>query len=292
MRTLPGDPLIMYLSQDDMADFSTEELDKLRHEWGMDRPMAVQYIDWVGGVLHGDLGTSMFTHVTVSSEIIRALPKTLYIGSLAFLLSIIVGVPAGVIAAIRRGGWLDTVVTMFANLGITIPIFWMGILTIYLFGLYLGWLPIQGYTSPLDDFWLSTRKIILPVFCLSIFAVAASARQTRSSMLEVIQQDYIRFAYSKGLPERVVIMRHALKNGLIPVITLKGMHVSMLFGGSVLIETVFNIPGMGRLAVDGVFSLDYAIVQGVILIIAAVVTISNLVVDISYGWFDPRVRYR
>jgi len=245
----------------------------------------------MSGIVRGDLGNSIFWGTTVVEEIARALPKTLHLGLIAFVLSLIIGIPMGVIAAVRRGKWIDAVVTVLANVGITAPIFWLGILLIYVFGLYFGWLPIQGYTSPFDDFWLSTRQIIMPVFCLALFPLAGNARQARSAMLEVIQQDYIRTAWSKGLKERTIILRHALKNGIIPVVTLAGMGLRVILGGQVLVETVFNISGMGRLAVAGLQNQDYAIVQGVILIIAIAVTLSNLIVDLSYGWLDPRIRY-
>jgi peptide/nickel transport system permease protein len=291
MRLLPGDPILMYLTMRDVEGSTQEQIDALRKEFGLDKPWVVQYAEWISGVVRGDLGKSILHRGSVTTEIIRRIPITLHLGALAFLISILLGIPAGIISAIKRGKWLDTVVTLLANLGITVPIFWLGILLIYFFSLYLRVLPVFGYTSPFKNFWLSTRQIIMPVFCLSVFAIASGARQTRSSMLEVMRQDYIRTAWSKGLRERVIIVRHALKNALIPVVTLKGMSVSYIIGGSVLIETVFNIPGMGRLAVDGVLSQDYAIVQGVILVIATAVTLVNVVVDISYGWLDPRIRY-
>jgi peptide/nickel transport system permease protein len=178
-----------------------------------------------------------------------------------------------------------------ANIGITIPVFWLGYLLIYTFGLKLGWLPIYGYTSPTKDFWLNTRQIIMPVICLAITGMAYTARQMRSAMLEVIRQDYIRTAWSKGLRERVVILKHALKNSLIPVITLMGIGVGLVFGGSVLVETVFAIPGIGRLLVSSVFAQDYQVVQSGTLVIAFIVILSNIIVDISYGWLDPRIRY-
>jgi peptide/nickel transport system permease protein len=216
----------------------------------------------------------------------------MHLGLLAFILSIIIGIPIGVISAVRRGRWVDTVLTVLANIGITVPIFWLGILMIYAFGLSLGVLPIFGYTSPFEDFWMSTKQVIMPVICMSLGAMAGNARLTRSTVLEVMQQDYIRTAWSKGLVERVVIMRHAMKNALIPIVTMVGVILPTIIGGSVLVETVFNIPGMGRLAVDGVNSYDYPIVQGITLIIAVVITLANLVVDISYGWLDPRIRYQ
>ncbi|MBI4322329.1 MAG: ABC transporter permease [Chloroflexi bacterium] len=291
MRFLPGDPILMFITRDDAGKASAERIAALRHEFGLDRSVVVQYIDWVSGVARGNLGTSMVYRTGVMGMVAKSLPITIHLGALAFLLGIIVGIPVGVISAVRRGGWLDTTMTVFANLGITVPIFWLGVLMIYVFGLNLRLLPIFGYTSPLDDFWLSTRQSVMPVICLSVFGIASAARQTRSSMLEVIRQDYIRTAWSKGLNERTVILRHALKNGLIPIVTLKGMTIRNIFGGSVLVESVFNVPGMGRLAVDAILAQDYAIVQGVILVVAVVVVVANIVVDLSYGWLDPRIRY-
>ncbi len=293
MHLMPGDPILMYISQDEYAEASVtpEQIEALRHKFGLDRPIMVQYLDWMSGVIRGDLGVSILQETTVAYEIGVALPKTVHLGLMAFILSIIIGVPAGVICAVRRGKWMDTAVTTLANIGITAPIFWVGILLIYLFGLYLEILPIYGYTSPSDDFWMSTKQSILPVLCLTLFPLAGSARQTRSAMLEVLREDYIRTAWSKGLTERVIIMRHALKNSLIPVVTLKGMTIRAIFGGQVLVETIFNIPGMGRLAVDALFSNDYAVVQGTVLVIATVVTLANLLIDLSYSWLDPRVRY-
>jgi peptide/nickel transport system permease protein len=213
------------------------------------------------------------------------------VGLAAFILSVVLGIPAGIISAIRRGKWLDTLVTTLANLGITAPIFWVGILLIYLFGLYLEILPIYGYVSPFENLWMSIKLSILPVVCLTIFPLAGVTRQTRSAMLEVIQQDYIRTAWAKGLSERVVIVRHALKNSLIPVVTLMTMSIRAIFGGQVLVETVFNIPGMGQLAVDAMLTNDYAVVQGAVLVITLVVTLTNLMIDLSYGWLDPRTRH-
>jgi peptide/nickel transport system permease protein len=291
MRLMPGDPVLMYLSSEQYNTLSQEQIEFTRHELGLDKPMFLQYTDWVGGLLHGNLGTSMYYNKTVTKTLSSRLPVTLYLGLIAFVFGNIVGILAGVISAVRRGKALDSLVTLLANIGITVPTFWLAILLIYFFGLKLNWLPIYGFTSPFDDFWLSLRQIILPVFCLSIFSIGALARQTRSSMLEVVRQDYIRTAWSKGLGERVVILRHALKNGLIPIVTLSGMQIGGILGGSVIIETVFNISGMGRLAVDSLFSLDYPVVQAIVLISAIMIVTANLVVDISYGWLDPRIRY-
>jgi peptide/nickel transport system permease protein len=291
MRLLPGDPLMLYLNQQNLGSLTPEQIAELRHQYGLDKSIALQYVDWIGGLLHGDMGQSIFFNQPVSSLIGQRMPVTIYLGILSFALSSILGILFGVICALRRGTWIDSVVTILANLGITVPTFWVGILLIYFFSLKLGWLPTSGYTPPLIDFWLSLRKLIMPVFCLSLFSIASLTRQTRSSMLEVVGQDYIRTAWSKGLKEKLIITRHTIKNAMIPVITLLGMQVGMIFGGAVLIETVFNIPGMGKLMTSSVFSHDYQIVQAGVLIIAAVTVLSNIIVDISYGWFDPRIRY-
>jgi len=291
MRMLPGDPLLMLFNPNQIESFSEEQLAQIRHDAGLDKPLAVQYFSWAGDVLHGDLGKSILYKTSVSKDVAQRLPITAHLGVLAFIIGMVIGVPLGVISAVKRGRRVDTLVTTLANLGITVPTFWLGIMMIYLFAITLHWLPVMGYTSPFTDFWKSTRQLIMPVFCLAIFPLAGNARQARSSMLEVLRQDYIRTAWSKGLHERVVIMRHALKNSLIPIVTLAGMGVSGIVGGSVLIEQVFNIPGMGRLAVDSLFTHDYAYVQGITLIITVVVVLANLLVDISYGWLDPRVRY-
>jgi peptide/nickel transport system permease protein len=291
LRLLPGDPIRMLLSQNQQSEITPEQIDLMRHQYGLDKPMIVQYISWLGSVFHGDLGRSLFNHTPVAHEIWRRLPITLNLGIPAFILGFVLGVPAGIICAVRRGRFLDTLVTTLSNIGITIPIFWLGFLLIYIFGLQLHWLPVQGYTSPFEDLWLNVKQVILPVICLAVFPIASTSRQTRSSMLDVIKKDYIRTAWSKGLRERLIILRHALKNSLIPVVTLAGMGLSMIIGGSVIDETVFNIPGMGRLAVQSVFSQDYPYVQGIVLFVALVVLLANLITDIAYSWLDPRIRY-
>jgi peptide/nickel transport system permease protein len=254
--------------------------------------MVVQYFDWLNGVFHGDFGVSILTNTDIRQEIFRRLPVTLHIGILALIISFLLGIPAGIISAVRRGTWIDTVVTSMANIGITIPVFWLAYILMYAFALKLHWLPVFGYTSPFDNFWENTRQIILPVLCLAVTTVAGVARQARSSMLEVMSQDYIRTAWSRGLTERGVVVRHALKNGLIPVMVFIGLGVSVIVGGSVLIETVFAIPGIGKMAVDGMGNSDYPVIQGVILVFAVIVLLTNLLVDLSYGWLDPRVQYR
>jgi len=291
IRMLPGDPVVIYMTQQQMSNATPEQIAAVRHKFGLDRPAYIQYITWVSGLLHGDLGESIAKRQPVTNILRNAVPKSLHLGILAFIISNIIAIPAGVMCAARRGKWIDTFLTVMANIGITAPIFWVGILLIYTFSVWIHWLPSHGYTSSFTDFGLSIRQLVMPVFCLTLFPLAATTRQTRSAMLEVIRQDYVRTAWSKGLRERVIISRHALKNGLLPVVTLAGMSLSNIVGGEVLIETVFSIPGVGYTAVNALLNLDYAIVQGVVLVVAAIVVISNLIVDISYGWLDPRIAY-
>jgi len=290
MRILPGDPILMWVTSDKLQTISPEQIELLREEYGLDKPLVLQYFDWLGGVFRGDLGLSMRYNTSVTGEVLRRIPITLHLGLLAFISGFVIGIPAGVICAVRRGTWLDTLVTSVTNIGITVPVFWLGILMMYIFSLDLGWLPTYGYTSPFEDFWLNTKQLIMPVICLAVFPIASTARQTRSSMLEVMRQDYIRTAWAKGLRERLVIMKHALKNGLIPIVTLSGLGLGGILGGSVLIESVFAIPGMGRLVIASVQNHDYAVTQGVTLVIASAIILVNLIVDISYGWLDPRIR--
>ncbi len=292
MRLLPGDPILMLITAEEFEAASEERIALLRREFGLDQPLPVQYVRWLWGlVTRGDLGTSIIQRVDVRSEIFRRLPISLHIGVTALVLGGAVGVLLGIISALRRGTWLDTFVTFIANIGITAPSFWLGILFIYIFGLRLRWLPIFGYTSPVEDFWMSVRQSVMPVAVLATLPMAALARQARSSMLEVLRQDYIRTARAKGVVERQVISRHALKNALIPVVTIAGLLLNFVIGGTVVIETVFNIPGMGRLAVDSVVAKDYPVVQGFALLTGMATTMITLMVDLMYGFLDPRVRY-
>lgn len=291
IRMVPGDPLVFYLNASDIEALSPEALEQARHELNLDRNIVVQYGIWLGDVFRGEWGKSLHFKADVLMLIGQRMPITIHLGIFAFIFSSIIGVILGIIAAVRRGRWEDTVATLAANTFITIPIFWLGIIMILIFGVQLKILPIAGYTSPFEDFWLSTRKLIMPVICLMIGSMGSNARLTRTSMLEVIRQDYIRTAWSKGLKERIIILKHALKNSLIPVVTVMGLQVRFIFGGAVLIEQVFAIPGMGRLLVDATFGSDYLLVQGSVLVIGVIVVLTNLIVDISYGWLDPRVRY-
>ena len=287
MHMLPGDPAGVMLGE----TATKEQIADLRRELWLDRPFVVQYLHWVDNAILGDFGKSSITREYIKDLISRSLPVTFYLASLALVLSVSLGILAGIYCAVRRGSVLDSVISVVSNAGLAVPIFWLGILGIYTFGLRLGWLPIQGYVSPTVHLGESLQKAVMPVICLSIHGIAVLARQTRSSMLEVINQDYIRTAKAKGLKNRVVVFKHALKNALIPTVTMLGLQLRHLVGGSVLVETVFSIPGMGQLIVNSAFNRDYLVVQAGVLLIAVVVCFANLLVDISYSWLDPRVRY-
>jgi peptide/nickel transport system permease protein len=292
MRLLPGDPIIIYVAQNASTQaMNPEQIEMLRHEFGLDRPIFVQYVSWVSNIVRGDFGESIYYHEHVGVLMAERFPVTLHIGVLAMVVGAVFGILFGLIAAVYRGRWIDKILTPLTYVGICIPVFWLGILLIYLFGLKLNWLPISGYTPLFEDFWMNSKQLIMPVICLAAFPLAANARQMRSSMLEVIRQDYIRTAWAKGLSQKLIIFRHAMKNSLIPVITLMGMGVGAVFGGAVLEETVFAIPGIGRLMVSSIFGQDYVVVQAITFVIAIIVLFANLIVDISYGWFDPRIRY-
>ena len=292
MQLLPGDPLVIFLGrQAGTGSMSQEQLEQLYIKYGLDKPLMVQYWNWISGVVQGDMGESIYYHEDVGKLLLERFPVTLDLGIKSFIIYNVLGVMMGMIAAIRRGKWWDTMATILSYIGVSIPVFWLGILLIYLFGLKLEWFPIIGLPSITEDFLGNLYHSVLPVFCLSLMGWAVIARQTRSSVLEVLSQDYIRTAWSKGLTERAVIMRHLLKNSLIPVITLMGIGLGLLFGGQVFIEQVFAIPGVGRLLVGSIFAQDYQVVQSATLVIATIVILVNLIVDISYGWFDPRIRY-
>ena len=287
VHIMKGDPAAIMLG----AEASQEQIDTLRHELFLDQPLIVQYGHWLKNAVTGDFGKSLKYQEDIADLIAQRLPITIYLSLLALVISIVIGIAAGIYCAVRRGSVLDSAITILVNTGISLPTFWLGILGIYLFGLKLGWLPTQGYTSPLTDLGISLRKTVMPVICLAIPSIAVLARQTRSSMLEVVRQDYIKTAWSKGLTEKVIVIKHALKNALIPIVTLIGLQLRIVVSGSIVVETVFNIPGMGRLLVTATFAKDFISVQAITLVIGIVVLLSNLIVDISYGWLDPRIRF-
>jgi peptide/nickel transport system permease protein len=288
LHIIPGDPVIRILGM----HATTHQVAQLRHELGLDLPIIQQYIRWIWNVFHGDFGKSFIYHENVRSLIFERFPVTLYLVSVSLILSTIIGIIAGVISAVKRGGVIDSFISLFANTGVAVPTFWLAILGIYIFALKLGWLPVEGYTSPFVDFWRSVKEMIMPVFATAVPNIAIVGRQTRSSMLETIRQDYVRTAKSKGLRQTIVLYKHALRNALIPVVTLVGMTMTYLIGGEVMVETVCNIPGVGRLLIRAALDKDYLIVQGGVLVIGIAVCIINLMVDITYGWIDPRIRYK
>ena len=292
MRLLPGDPIRMLVTAQTMTIMTEEDIEYLRHQNGLDRPLVEQYVTWMGGILRGDWGRSITSKTPIAGELAHRIPITLYLGVVSLVVGLVIGVAVGVLSAVRRNSWLDNVITVLANVGVCIPIFLIALFGVYIFGVRLRWLPIYGFVSPLDDFWASAKSLLLPVICLATFPVAGFARQTRTSMLEVMNQDYVRTAWSKGLSERIVIVRHALKNALAPVSTMAGMQLGGILGGSVIVEKIFVIPGMGLMGLRGVMTQDYPYIQGVALVVAIAVVLANLLVDISYGWFDPRIRFK
>ena len=292
MQLLPGDPLVIFLGQQaGSGSISQEQLQQLYVRYGLDKPLIVQYWNWISGVVQGRMGESIYYHEDVGKLLLERFPVTLDLGIRSFILYNVLGIVMGMVAALRRGKWIDSLATVLSYIGVSIPVFWLGLILIYVFGLRLDWFPIAGYTLPTEDLLKNIHQSVLPVICLSLMGWAVIARQMRSSVLEVISQDYIRTAWSKGLAERAVILKHILKNSLIPVITLMGIGLGMMLGGQVFIEQVFAIPGVGRLLVSSVFAQDYQVVQSATLVIAFMVIMVNLIVDISYGWFDPRIRY-
>jgi peptide/nickel transport system permease protein len=279
LRILPGDPAQVLAGQ--MA--TPEEVENIRHQLGLDRPIFTQYAFFLGRLVRFDLGRSARTQNPVSQEIWARLPNTMLLAIVAITLACLFGIPAGIISAVRPYSWLDYLVTSMALFGISMPVFWLGLMLVVLFSIILKWLPAGGSGS-----W---EHVILPSVTLAAFVVAFIARMTRSSMLEVLSQDYTTTARSKGLKEQVIIVKHALKNALIPIITVVGLQFGLLLGGAVLTETVFAWPGLGRLIVDSILARDYPVIQGAILVFGLLYILVNLIVDLLYACVDPRIRY-
>jgi peptide/nickel transport system permease protein len=285
-QLLPGDPaLVMAGEERDPA-----VLEQIRRQYRLDQPVPIQYLYWIKGVLSGDLGESMRLKEPVLRLIAQKFPVTLQLALMAIVVSLTVGVTAGVISAIRKNTRTDYAVNLVALWGISTPNFWLGIMLIFCFSVWLGWLPASGYVSPFEDFWLSLQTTILPAFVLGNSFAAVLMRHTRSAMLQAMTSDYVRTARAKGLAERVVVIKHALRNALTPVITLGALELGTLLSGAVLTEQVFSIPGFGKLIVDSVFNRDYAVVQGVTLVTATTYILLNLLADIAYVLVNPRLR--
>ncbi len=294
VRLLPGDPLTVYMGIQQVSGanrITEEEHDRLMKVYGLDRPIWVQYAEWFGNIFRGDLGKSIKIGEPIGKLILERMPVTAYIGLITFLIGAIGGTLVGIICALRRGSWLDNTLTTLSNIGMTIPTFWLGVLLIYFFAYRWHALPSFGWVWPWDDFWGSTQRLIMPVLAVSIGSIAGMARLVRSCMLEVMRADYVRTAWAKGLSEKVIVVRHQLKNAMIPVVTALGGTIAGILGGSVFIENVFGIAGMGQLTTRAIFDYDYQIVQATVLIFGGIIIFSNLLVDIAWGWMDPRIRF-
>ena len=287
LRAVPGDPIGALL-----ADVDPEQADILRAKLGLDQPVHIQYLFWMRNTLQGDLGQSIYgSHQPVSQIIIEAIPRTLSLASVAFVISFTLGLVAGIVSAIKKYSAMDHALTFVAFLGISMPAFWLGIILIILFAVNLRWLPAIGYKPLSDGVWAWFSHLILPALAIGLPFSAIITRITRSSMLEVMQEDYIKVARAKGLKEIFVIGRHAFRNALIPIVTVTGIALALLVTGAVVVENVFAIKGLGRVLITSIINRDYPIVQGSILVVSVVFVFTNLAVDILYTMIDPRIRY-
>jgi peptide/nickel transport system permease protein len=285
-QLLPGDPaLVMAGEEKDPA-----VIEQIRKQYRLDQPLPVQYGYWIAGVLQGDLGESMRIKQPVATLIADKLPVTLQLGCMAMVFALLIGVPAGVLSAVKRGSAWDTGANVFALWGLSTPNFWLGIMLIFFFSVQLGWLPASGFVSPFEDLSQSLATTVMPAFVLGNAIAAVLMRHTRSAMLQAMNADYVRTARAKGLREWAVVVRHALRNALTPVITLGALEFGTLLSGAVLTEQVFSVPGFGKLIVDAVFNRDYAVVQGVVLVTASVYILLNLIADVLYVLANPRLR--
>ena len=292
MRVIPGDPALLILAgASGEGSFKKEDLANLRRELGTDRPLYVQYGRWVWGLLHGDLGTSLFYRTQIQKEISPRLPATLELALLAVLLSVVVAVPLGALSAVKQDSTLDYMARVFTFTGISIPIFVTGLVVIYLLVRLFNWFPPLGYAMLWEEPWTNLQQMLFPALALAFFELNFTARVTRSAMLEVLREDYIRTARSKGLMERRVILVHALKNAALPIITVSAWSLARLLGGTIIIERIFLVPGMGTLLLEAIMARDYTLIQAIVLLYTLVVLTANLVVDLVYSWLDPRIRY-
>jgi peptide/nickel transport system permease protein len=287
VHVIPGDPALVMMG----GEGTTQAVEELRRQLGLDRPLHVRYLEWLGRIAQGDLGQSLYNRTQVSEELFWRMPTTLSLVTLALLLAIAIGIPAGLVSAAFRNSWIDHAARLLTLVSLSLPSFWLGLMLIILFSLWLGILPIVGY-EPITQGGLRNALpfLILPSLALGTHLAAILTRLTRSSMLEVLSQDYVRTARAKGLRDRVVLMRHALRNALIPLVTVIGINMGILLGGTAVIETVFVLPGVGQLVVRSLYNRDLPVIQGLILYVAVVYVVINLVVDILYTYLDPRLR--
>ena len=292
MRVIPGDVTLLILGGDQTGRIDPQQLAAMRHQLGLDQPIAVQFGTWLWGVLRLDFGTSLWTGQPVIEEVLIRLPLSLEVAILATIVSVLLAIPLGMLAAVRQDTWVDYVIRVGSIGGQAIPSFWVGILVILFLVIYFGWGPPLEFTPPWVDPWANFQQLVWPVVTVGYRYAAVTTRMTRSTVLEVLREDYIRTAWAKGLRERAVVIRHALKNAMLPVITLVGTEFAFLIGGLVVTETVFTLNGVGRFVVDAVAHRDYPVVQALVFLIAFCFVVINLLIDLTYAWFDPRIRYR
>ncbi len=287
VHLVPGDPAMVMLG----SDATPQQIQSLRAQMGLDRSLPEQFVIWVGQSLRGNLGESFFLGRPVTQALMERLPATMQLATVSLVISLLIGIPAGIVAAVRQNSWWDQAVMVAAMAGISIPSFWLGLALILLFSVQLGWLPSGGYVPISEDLWGGLRILILPSISLGLMQAALIARMARSSMLEVLRQDYVRTANAKGLAWGRVTLKHAFKNAMVPVITTVGTAFGVLLGGAVIVEIVFTYPGLGRLVVLAVQRRDYPLVQGALLLTSVIYVAVNLAVDLLYSVFDPRIKY-
>jgi len=283
----PGDPAAVIAG--DQA--SPADVERIRQSLGLDRPFLVQFGSWVWHILHFDLGTSIFTNMPVSAMIAQRIEPTFSLMAITLVLTILIAVPLGVVAAWKAGSWIDRTIMAFAVFAFSLPVFVVGYVLAYVFALQFEWLPVQGYTPLSNGVWPWFQNLILPALALGSVYIALIARITRASMLEVLQQDYVRTARAKGLDQSSILFIHALKNAAVPIVTVIGIGIALLIGGAVVTESVFAIPGLGRLTIDAILRRDYPVIQGIVLLFSFLYVLVNLMVDVTYTLVDPRIRY-
>jgi len=290
VRILPGDAVIMQLDQ--AAAPTPEVLSRARQELGLERPFLAQYRTWITGALHGDLGRSLITRRPVTNELLKRINLTSHLAVMSIIVAMLIALPIGVLSAVKQDTASDYVGRFFAVLGLSLPDFWLATVAITFLAIWIQWIPPIGFAPLWEDPARCLGQLLIPALIIGARLAAVSMRMTRSSLLEVLRQDYIRTARAKGTRERAVIVRHALKNAFIPVVTVIGQQFSVLLGGTVIVEFIFLQPGVGSLMLDAVLLRDYTLIQGAVLFFAAVIVVTNLLVDLSYAWLDPRIRYR
>ena len=292
MRLVPGDVALMILvGPDGQGTVDPKQLQALRKELGLDRPLPVQYFEWTGNMLKGDFGKSLRTNTSVFHEIKDRFPVTFEIVTLTTIISVLIALPLGILMAIRQDSWVDYIARVVSIAGLAMPTFWVATLMLLFMVIWFTWIPPLGYKEFWKSPWVNIQQVIWGCLALGYFLAAVIARMTRSTLLEVLRQDYIRTAWAKGLRERTVVIRHALKNAVLPVVTIIGIQYAALFGGTVIMESIWNLPGLGSALIQAVSFRDYPMVQGLVMLFALIVLVANLLVDMLYAWLDPRVRY-